>query len=448
MDAAFNLAIPWPIAVALILGLLGMSAFFSISETTLIGSSRARLTALAGQGNRRAARVLELRARQSEALAAILLGNNVVNMAASSVATGWLITLFGEAGVAYAAVAMSILVILFGEVLPKTVGLASPDRVILTLEPAVSLMLRVLGPASRVVQRFVGGVLRLFGVRTTPGDAEREAHAAEELRGAIELHAKPDASVKKEREMLRSILDLDDVTVGEIMVHRNQVVALDIEQPPATVLEQALSSAHTRIPLYRGSRENIVGLLHAKALLQALRAAGGRADRLVLTQIATRPWFIPDTTTLLEQLQAFRRRREHFAVVVDEYGVLLGIVTLEDILEEIVGDITERHEFQVAGVRPQADGAWLVDGTVTIRDLNREFDWKLPDEPAATIAGLVMHESRVIPDVGQVFVFHGLRFEVMRRKRNQIVLLRVSRHATATPSRTAATSEATSSPAI
>jgi Mg2+/Co2+ transporter CorB len=431
MDAAFELAIPWPVAALAILGLLGLSAFFSISETALTGASRARLTALAGQGNRRAARVLALRERQSEAIAAILLGNNAVNMAASSLATGWLIMLFGEAGVAYAAIAMSILVILFGEVLPKTVGLANPDRVILTLEPAVSAMLRVLGPASRLVQRFVGAALRVFRIRTTPGAAERETHASEELRGAIELHAKPDATVRKEREMLRSILDLNDVTVGEIMVHRNQVVALDIEQPPATVLGQALSSAHTRIPLYRGSRENIVGLLHAKALLHALREAGGHADRLVLAQIATRPWFIPNTTTLLDQLQAFRRRREHFAVVVDEYGVLMGIVTLEDILEEIVGDIAERHEFQVPGVRPQADGAWLVDGTVTIRDLNREFDWKLPDEPAATIAGLVLHESRIIPDIGQVFVFHGLRFEVLRRKNNQVVLLRIARHAAA-----------------
>jgi len=233
--------------------------------------------------------------------------------------------------------------------------------------------------------------------------------------------------------MLRSILDLDDVTVGEIMIHRNQVVALDIEQPPSAVLQQALSSAHTRIPLYRGSRENIVGVLHAKALLRALREARGRVEDLDLPRIAAHPWFIPDTTTLLDQLHAFRRRRDHFAVVVDEYGVLLGIVTLEDILEEIVGDIAEKHEFQVPGVRAQPDGSWVVDGTVTIRDLNREFDWRLPDEPAATIAGLVMHESRVIPDIGQVFVFHGLRFEVMRRKRHQVAQLRIAREQKAAP---------------
>jgi Mg2+/Co2+ transporter CorB len=227
--------------------------------------------------------------------------------------------------------------------------------------------------------------------------------------------------------MLRSILDLAAITVDRIMVPRNQVVALDIDQPPAQVLHQALSSVHSRIPLYRGSPENIVGVLQAKALLRALRAVDGRADRLVLSQIALRPWFIPETTTLLDQLHAFRRRRERFAVVVDEYGVLVGVVTLEDILEEIVGGIAARAGARVPGVRPQGDDAWLIDGAVTLRDLNRAFDWGLPDGPAVTIAGLVLHESRAIPEEGQVFVFHGFRFEVLRRKRHQIALLRVAR---------------------
>ena len=433
MEALDALAIPWPLAAAAVALLLCLSAFFSIAETALTASSRARLTALAQHGNARARRVLALREREDEALAAILLGNNVVNMVASAVATGWLVAMFGEAGVAYAAVAMSVLVVFFGEVLPKTAGLASPDRTILAVEPVLAPALRALGPPSRAIQLAVRLVLPLVSRRPRAGSRERRAQAEEELRGAIELHAEPGRASRREREMLRSILDLDDVTVGEIMIHRNQVVALDIEQPPSAVLQQALSSAHTRIPLYRGSRENIVGVLHAKALLRALREARGRVEDLELPRIAAHPWFIPDTTTLLDQLHAFRRRRDHFAVVVDEYGVLLGIVTLEDILEEIVGDIAEKHEFQVPGVRAQPDGSWVVDGTVTIRDLNREFDWRLPDEPAATIAGLVMHESRVIPDIGQVFVFHGLRFEVMRRKRHQVAQLRIAREQKAAP---------------
>lgn len=438
MDPSFDISFPLPIAAIVILGLLAVSAFYSVAETALTSSSRGRLTTLANQGNARARRVLALRDQQEEALAAILLGNNLVNMVASSIATGALIQAFGDAGVAYAAVAMTILVVVFGEVLPKTVGLLNADRVILSIEPAVSASVYALGPLSRAVNRVVARVIAAF--RRKPPESEH-LRAAEELRGAIELHAAPESGVTQERNMLRSILDLANVTVGEIMVHRNQVVALDIDQDPGKVLEQALSSPHTRIPLYRGSSENIVGILHAKAMLQALRSAGGQAERLMLGQIATRPWFIPDTTTLLDQLQAFRRRREHFAVVVDEYGALLGIVTLEDILEEIVGDIAERHEFQVPGVRPQPDGSWLVDGTVTIRDLNRDLDWRLPDEPASTIAGLVLHESRIIPEIGQTFVFHGLRFEILRRKRNQLVLLRISRIPSADADRSAAMAE-------
>jgi Mg2+/Co2+ transporter CorB len=225
--------------------------------------------------------------------------------------------------------------------------------------------------------------------------------------------------------MLRSILDLADVAVSDIMIHRRQVVAIDADQPPGAILEQALSSPHTRIPLWRGTQDNVIGVLHAKALLAALRANGGDPTTIDIAQIAGRAWFIPDSTSLLDQLEAFRRRREHFALVVDEYGGLMGVVTLEDILEEIVGDIAEKHEFKVPGVRPQADGSFIVDGSVTIRDLNRQFDWRLPDEDAATIAGLVLYEARRIPDVGQILTFHGLRFEILRRKRNQIATLRI-----------------------
>jgi Mg2+/Co2+ transporter CorB len=225
--------------------------------------------------------------------------------------------------------------------------------------------------------------------------------------------------------MLRSVLDLADVAVSDIMVHRRQVVAIDADQPPGAILEQALSSPHTRIPLWRGTPDNVVGVLHAKALLSALRANGGDPAAIDIAQIAARPWFIPDSTSLLDQLEAFRRRREHFALVVDEYGGLMGVVTLEDILEEIVGDIDEKHEFRVPGVRPQTDGSFVVDGSVTIRDINRQFDWRLPDADAATIAGLVLHEARRIPEVGQVFLFHGLRFEILRRKRNQVATLRI-----------------------
>ncbi|HEX2113121.1 MAG TPA: HlyC/CorC family transporter [Alphaproteobacteria bacterium] len=407
--------------IVVIVLLLAISAFFSGAETGLTAASRPRMHALARKGVRRARLVNELRERKEHLITAILIGNNLVNILASALATGALIALFGEAGIAYATIAMTVLVVVFGEVLPKTFAINHADRVALAVAPLARAVAKGLMPVVRVTQAVVRGLLRVFGVGSLqPGGKVSE----EELRGAIELHG--GADVRDERNMLRSILDLADVEVGTIMVHRRQVLAIDIDQKPAAVVEQALSSKYTRMPLWRGQPDNIVGVLHAKAILQALRTNSGNFDAIRVSEIATPPWFIPESTTLLDQLEAFRRRREHFAIVVDEYGAFLGIVTLEDILEEIVGDIAERHEFQVPGVRPMPDGSYVIDGHVTIRDLNRDLDWQLPVDEAATIAGLVLHEARRIPEVGQVFIFHGFRFEILRRKRNQITSLRVT----------------------
>jgi Mg2+/Co2+ transporter CorB len=417
--------------IAIIVLLLAVSAFFSGAETGLTAASRPRMHALARKGLRRARLVNELRDRKEQVITAILFGNNLVNILASALATGALIALFGEAGIAYATVAMTVLVVVFGEVLPKTFAINHADRVALAVAPLMRAVMRVLGPAVGVTQALVRVILRLLGAhRLQMGNKVAE----EELRGAIELHNGADD--RDERNMLRSILDLADVEVGTIMVHRRQVVAIDLDQKPAAVVEQALASRYTRIPLWRGQPDNIVGVVHAKAILNALRTNGGNFDAIRINEIATPPWFIPESTTLLDQLEAFRRRREHFAIVVDEYGAFLGIVTLEDILEEIVGDIAERHEFQVPGVKATPDGSYIIDGHVTIRDLNRDFDWQLPADEAATVAGLVLHEARRIPEVGQVFTFHGFRFEVLRRKRNQITSLRLTPPAVTAPQQT------------
>jgi Mg2+/Co2+ transporter CorB len=414
--------------ILVIVFLLAVSAIFSIAETSLTAASRPRMHALARKGMRRARLVNELRERKEQLLTAVLIGNNLVNILASALATGALIALFDEAGIVYATLAMTALVVIFGEVLPKTFAINHADRVALAMAPLLRWVVFLLSPVVRAAQAIVGTILRLFGQdgMKAGGDA-----AEEELRGAIELHN--GAEERGERNMLRSILDLADVEVGTIMVHRRQVHAIELDQKAAAVVEQALSSRFTRIPLWRGQPDNIVGVLHAKAVLQALRTNGGDFDAIRIPDIATAPWFIPESTTLLDQLEAFRRRREHFAIVVDEYGAFLGIVTLEDILEEIVGDIAERHEFQVPGVRPMPDGSYIIDGHVTIRDLNRDLDWQLPDSEAATVAGLVMQEARRIPEVGQIFTFHGFRFEILRRKRNQVTGLRVSPPAAALP---------------
>jgi len=255
----------------------------------------------------------------------------------------------------------------------------------------------------------------------------RPDDAAELLRSAIEEHTgepgEEAPEIRQERAMLRSILDLAEVPVGAVMTHRRDMVTIDADLPAAEIVDAALASQFTRLPLWQGEPDNIVGVIHAKSLLRAVR---GTLDNLNVVALASKPWFVPDATSLLDQLTAFRARREHFALVVDEYGTLLGLVTLEDILEEIVGDITDELDINVAGVFPQPDGSYIVDGRVTVRDLNRQFDWTLPDEEDySTIAGLVIYEARRIPAVGQTFTFFGFRFEILKRQRNQIQTLRI-----------------------
>lgn len=411
-------------ALGAVLLLVVLSALFSGSETALTAASRSRMHHLARNGNARAAMVRGLRENQENLLAALLLGNNLVNILAASLATSVLIQLVGEAGVAYATLGMTLLILIFGEVMPKTYALNHPDRAALAVAPVARLIVRVFGPPGRAVQVVVRSVMRIFG-EPTPSVSGVEAHE-EELRGAIELHRGEDSEIRDERRMLRSILELGDVWVEQIMVHRRNMATIDARLPPRDIVDQALASPYTRIPLWQDEPENIVGVLHAKALLRALNERGGAVDALDVVALAAPPWFIPLTTTLLDQLQEFRRRREHFALVVDEYGALMGVVTLEDILEEIVGDISDEHDVAVPGVRTQPDGAYVCAGTVAIRDLNREFEWRLPDEEATTVAGLVLREARRIPEVGQVFEFYGFRFEILRRLRNQITSIRIT----------------------
>ena len=404
-----------------------VSAFFSSSETALTVTSRALMHQLEQGGDRRAAAVNRLLEHREKLIGTILIGNNLVNIAASALATSLMIDLFGDTGVAIATGVMTLLVLLFAEILPKTYALTHSMSLARSVVPAMSVIVLLLTPVTFVIQRVVRGFLFLMRVNTAHVGGAAQVLA--ELRGAIDLTmglGSMKEERKHERAMLRSVLDLADVAVDEIAVHRRKVVTVNADLPISEIIAQIAASPYTRIPLWHERPENIVGVIHAKALLRAIHAASGHTDNLDIIALAVKPWFIPDTTTLLDQLNAFRDRREHFALVVDEYGTLVGVVTLEDILEEIVGDIGDETDIPVAGVRPDNDGSYLVDGSVTLRDLSRELDWHLPDDKASTVAGLVLHEARSIPDLGQSFLFHGFRFEVVRRNRNQLTLIRVT----------------------
>ena len=425
LPTSFDIDMETAITLGVIALLIVLSGFFSGSETALTASSKARLSQLARKGSTRAATVVNLKEKSDSLIGAILIGNNIANILASALATSAMIALVGENGVAIATVVMTVLVVIFAEVLPKTYAINNPDKMALVVGPLIRGLVWILTPFTWATRVVVGATLKLFGVSVAAGLGHDERE--EELRGLIEMHADGGQEVEHERAMLRSILDLADVEVEEIMTHRGSVRMIDADAPIDELLAQVLESPFTRLPLYREEQDNIVGVLHVKALLRAIRAAQGiTPESFDVMSIAAEPWFIPDTTTLLDQLQAFRERREHFAVVVDEYGSFMGVVTLEDILEEIVGDILDEHDVAVSGVRPQPDGSYVVEGSVTIRDLNREFEWNLPDEEASTIAGLVLYEARKIPEVGQEFSFHGFRFRILRRHRNQMTLLRMT----------------------
>ncbi len=419
-----DLHIPLYVAGPLILLCLLLAAYLSAAETAITGTSRQRMHRLAQQGNRRASLVNALLDRKDETVSAILLGNNVVNILSASLTTAVLTAIFGAAGIVYATVAIGFMVVVFAEVMPKTWALLRADRVALILAPSVTRSLVVLGPAAHAVSAISRFFLRLLRVRMDRRpDAQEQA---ELLRGAIELHGEGQIGLvaPAEKAMLRSVLDLGDRVVSDVMTHRASVVLIDSDEPVDNIVNQMLAAPYTRIPVFRAEPDNILGVIHAKDLFRAVKAAGGPAT-VKIADIMTAPWFIPEATNLFDQLQAFRARHEHFAIVVDEYGALRGIVTLEDIIEEIVGDIEDEHDAIRRGVVSRDDGSMICRGDVPVRDLNREFAWQLPEDIAITIAGLVLHEARRIPEVGQTYAFYGFRFEILKREGTRITELRI-----------------------
>ena len=405
-------------------GLILLSAFFSGSETALTTSSRPRLHELEKRGDKRARTVLDLKEQPERLIGGILLGNNLVNILASALATTVFLQLFGESGVIWATLVMTALVLVFGEVLPKTYAIVYPERFSLAVASIISVLVRIFGPVVIGVEVIVKNVLSLAGVDLA--NAGNILSPQEETRGAINLHHKEGAVVKNDRDMLGGVLDLSELELSDLMVHRTKMFSIDVDMQNDEIISELLKSGFSRAPVWQHNPDNIIGVLHAKDVLAALQSHKGDAAKLDVKAICSDAWFVPDTTTVKYQLSAFLRRKSHFALVVDEYGEVMGLVTLEDILEEIVGDIADEHDVISADISREASGSMVVNGSLQIRDLNRANDWELPDEEANTIAGLVIHEAQMIPEKGQAFTFHGFRFEVAGKKRNQITRLRIT----------------------
>jgi Mg2+/Co2+ transporter CorB len=408
---------------ALIFVLLFLSGVFSGSETALTAASEASIVRMAKDGDKRAKIVSELIANKERLLGAILLGNNLVNILASALATSIMISFFGSQGVVYATLIMTALVLIFAEVLPKTYAIANPDRLALSVSPYIRVLVALFAPIVQLVAMIVRFTLSVFGIDISSSEPVLTAH--DEIRGTLDLKSREGALIKEDRDMLGSILDLNDVTLEDVMVHRKNMEMIDAGKKPEDILSAVVSSAYTRMPVYEGDSDNIIGVVHAKDVLRTVRRIGGKHNRFNVRRVMKKPWFVPEATTLREQLSAFLERNSHFAIVVDEYGAIMGLVTLEDILEEIVGDIADEHDFEIPGVKRLEDDSLVVEGDVSLRDLNRMFEWSLPDDEATTIAGLMMYESQTIPIVGQIFTFYGFTFEIMGRRRNQITQVKI-----------------------
>ena len=426
LDAAF-----W-ITAAAILTLLVLSGLFSGSETALTAASRGKLRARADKGDTGAQQALDITEDNERLIGSVLLGNNLVNILATSLATAMFTRLFGASGVALATLVMTLLVLVFAEVLPKTYAITNAEAAAARAAPVIRVVVRVFSPVVSAVRLLVRGVLRVFGVKTDP-DSQILA-VREEIAGALYLGHSEGVVEKEDRDRILGALDLGERAVEEIMLHRSQIEMIDAENDPQAILDQCLQSNHTRLPVYRDDPDNIIGVVHAKDLLRAMHklVMGGEnvsaeaLEQFDICDVAMKPYFVPETTTLDDQMRQFLRMRSHFALVVDEYGTLQGLITLEDILEEIVGEITDEFDPDAEHpIRRSDDNRFLVDGAMTIRDLNRATDWNLPDDEANTIAGLVIHEAQMIPEVNQVFSFHGFHFEVAAKSDNRITKLKI-----------------------
>ena len=415
----------------LIVILLFFSAFFSGSETALTGASRAKLMKMMEKGSNGAEKALNLRDDNEKLIGALLLGNNLVNILAAALATSLLTRYFQDTGVLVATLIMTILILIFSEVLPKTYAITNPELAASKVSKVVTILVIVLYPFVAAIRTVVRLLLWIFGIKIDPN---QQVLAQEEIAGTIALHHSEGTVQKEAKDRLLGALDLADRAVDEIMLHRSQIEMIDSDSPPHEILSQCLNSPYTRIPIFKKNPENVIGVIHAKDLLRVVdklvRGTNGgleNLEKLDILSVIMKPYFVPETTTLDEQMRQFLKRKSHFALVVDEYGALRGLITLEDILEEIVGQIADEHDLPSQELLPSSDGSLTVDGNMSIRDLNRANDWSLPDNEANTIAGLIIHEAQTIPKVGQVFRFNGFIYEIMAKEKNRLTQIKVKK---------------------
>ncbi len=409
------------ITIITIIITLVLSAFFSGSESALTGASEAYMVDKEkNEHNVRAKIVLNILARRSKAVITTLIGSNICNTLGTALTTQLLLEMFGVEGVAYATLIMTFLILIYTDMLPKSYSVENSNKAALFVAPFMSFWMWFFTPIVYILQKIVYFSFKLFGIKES---CSEEAKISE-IRGAICMY--DGTEIKEEKEMLKGVFDLSEIQVYDVMKHRRNIYSIDIDLPIDEIIEKVKDSRYSRIPVYKDKPENIIGIIRVKNFLKACLNNKNNINNLNIQELLFDPWFIPETTSLLQQMQEFQNRREHFALVVDEYGSLEGIVTLEDIIEEIVGNIEDESDADdINEIKKTGDGYYVVDGQKTIRELNREFNWNIDDERAVTIAGYLLEMAQSIPEQGQKFIFEGFEFEIINRTRNQLKKIKI-----------------------
>lgn len=406
-----------------VLTLLICGALISCFETSITAISRAKIHRLATSGNKRAKRLQNLLQQRDHVVSVMLLANNVVNIAASTLTTSLLLQIFGEIGLVYATVFLTVIVIVFGEILPKNIAIKSPDGVALFFSFLIFYLFKIFAPIIGVVQKFVSFPINLIFGQPTQRDKEAEL---EEIRDTVDLKAKEGVIFKYDKDLLDGVLDLSDTEISEIMVHRRDIRSLNIDLSISEIVSQVNDLNFTRIPLWKGDKENIVAVLNVRKLLSGLYFHKGEIEDFDFSSATSEPWFVPSSNSLRTQLFNFRKKKKRFALVVDEYGSLVGMITLEDIIEEIVGEIKEQDDKSTIGIIKTKSGAYKIPGRMLIRDLNKKLELDLPeDEDAHNLSAFIISSLGRIPSEKETITIGNHTFQILNKKGSDLILIKV-----------------------
>ncbi len=408
------------IIIIAIICLLFLAAFISATETAITASAPGKLHKLKSEGDEKASLVLDVLKIKPKVISTLLIGNSIANTLCTTLATSVFIELLGDMGTVISSIVMSFLIIVFSEVIPKAIAVAKSEKIALITTPTLMVFLKLFEPLNKVLGYIVKIFCFIFRI-----NLNQEISGEEEVRGVIEHHMHEGNVIKDDRDMLGGILDIRNMVIGDIMIHRSKIIAIDINIPNDKIFKTALDSRHTRIPIWENSPDNIIGILHIRDLIRKIHGTKINLKDLNIRSLLTNPIFIPDNALVTGQLNLFREGNSHLACVVDEYGDLQGIITLEDILEEIVGQIYDEHDNMQSKIRSDIEGEYVIDGSVPIRDLNRELNWDLPEDEATTLAGLVINQMKKIPNPGEFMIIDDLKIIVQKKTQNRIKSLRI-----------------------